>query len=171
MGRLTPMLWLCAGCATGTAAGSTGRAPEAHAERCVSAGQASVSASVLQRLGGASNVLEYENIWKAEHAGTSAGSTGGSAVRARVHAKLPEIQDCYASALSHAPDGRGRVVVRFVIEGSGRVAAANIAANSFGSPEVSCCVVRRVAQWSFAPVAGDFVVVEYPFSVRVAHGR
>lgn len=164
------MLGLCAGCAAPAASGGgPRRTPERHVEVCTSAAQPDVSAAVLQRLGGASNVLDYQNIWAAEHAGASAGSVGASAVRARVHAKLPEIQACYQSALSHAASGSGRVVVRFVIDASGRVAAANLAADSFGSPEVSCCVVRRVAQWSFAPVAGDFVVVEYPFGVRIAH--
>lgn len=159
----------CAGCATPAAIGGGQRAPERRVESCTSAAQADVSAAVLQRLGAASSVLDYQNIWAAEHAGSSAGSAGASEVRARVHAKLPEIQACYQSALSRAASGSGRVVVRFVIDSSGRVPAANIAADSFGSPEVSCCVVRRVAQWSFAPVAGDFVVVEYPFAVRIAH--
>jgi TonB family protein len=173
MRRLRPvvMSWLCASCATSAATSSPAREPEVHAERCVSAAAPSVGAAVLQRLGGATNVLEYQDIWKAEHAGAMSGNIGASEVRARVHAKLPEIQACYESALSRSADGAGRVVVRFVIDASGRVAAANIAADSFGSQEVSCCVVRRVAQWSFAPVTGDFVVVEYPFAVRMAHGR
>jgi hypothetical protein len=131
-----------------------------------------VSAAITQRLAKASNLLEYENLWRAEHPELAAGTISGAAVRSQIHADLPRVQACYEAALNGSSDGSGRVVVRFVIDRSGRVAVANISSNSFAAPDVGCCIVKRVVQWQFPkPAAADFVVVEYPFVVRISHGN
>jgi hypothetical protein len=89
-----------------------------------------------------------------------------------IRAKTPQIQDCYESALNNLPDGHGRVVTRFVIDATGNVPNVGITSNDFNDAHVGCCLAKRIAQWVFpVPTNGDFVVVEYPFVVRISHGK
>jgi len=160
-----------AACASQSAPDAQEGARRPRGDTCSSAVAPDVSAAISARLARTSNVLEYENAWKNEHPGTASGSISGSEVRARIRANLGQIQGCYESALQRGGEGGGRVVVRFVIGASGEVAAAHIG-DSFGDPEVACCVVKRVANWRFPkPSAGEFVAVEYPFVVRLSRAR
>jgi TonB family protein len=127
-----------------------------------------VSAATVEHLAHASNVIEYENAWKADHPGATTGTISGSEVRSIIHSKMADVQSCYAAALSGG-DGGGRVVVRFLIDEGGRVLTAQVGANSFGTPEVGCCLVNRVASWQFPKPTSGFVSVEYPFVVRISH--
>jgi hypothetical protein len=139
---------------------------------CPDIAQSGVSAASEQRLASASNVLEYENIWKADHAGATTGTISGAAVRAVVQSKLSQVQACYEMAMDDSGEAGGKVVVRFVIDASGHVSIAHIGSNSFGSADVGCCLLTRVSQWTFpAPTADGFVVVEYPFVVRISHSQ
>ena len=62
--------------------------------------------------------------------------------------------------------------VRFVIDPSGHVPAASIGSSELQAPELGCCVVKRVAQWTFPkPESAGFVVVEYPFVVHISKGQ
>lgn len=160
---------LAAACAGGAPPRSADRAaPEA----CSSATQPSVSGETVKRLEQAGNVLEYENVWREAHPGSASGTISGSEVRARIRSHTAEIQECYASALDRLPAGESRVVVRFVVDASGRVPAVSIASSDFEDQTVGCCVAKHAAQWTFpTPTNGGFVVVEYPFVVRTAKSR
>jgi TonB family protein len=160
---------LCAACAKQSAPVATGGTSERSGEQCPSF---DVSTDAATRLAGASNVLEYENIWKHTHPGSSTGSISGSAVRSLIHSKIPQLQACYELALDHTREASGRVVVRFIVGPRGQVANANISSNSFGRQDIGCCVLARVAEWTFpAPTGDGFVAVEYPFVVRISHGH
>jgi TonB family protein len=160
---------LCAACAANSAPVATGGPNERSGEQCPSF---DVSTDASTRLAGASNVLEYENIWKHTHPGSSTGTISGSAVRSLIHSKLPQLQACYELALDHTREASGRVAVRFIVDPRGRVAHANISSNSFGRSDIGCCVLARVAEWTFpAPTVEGFVAVEYPFVVRISHGQ
>ena len=59
--------------------------------------------------------------------------------------------------------------MRFIVDADGRVPAVSISANDFGAPSVGCCVAKKVAEWSLPrALEGGFVVVEYPFVVRIS---
>jgi len=164
------MAALCAACASHSAPAPEHAARASQGDTCSSAVGPAVTAATSQRLAKASNVLEYENIWKAEHPGATSGTISGSEVRSRIHSNAEQLRSCYESALGGSSEG-GRVVVRFVIDPAGQVAAAHVA-DSFGAPELDCCVVKRLAQWRFPkPSAGAFVAVEYPFVVHIKRGR
>ena len=176
MTRLTglcgPLFALCVACAGHAGPVASVHASKQTAEACPTFAKHAVSSASARRLAAASNVLEYENIWKDAHPGSTTGSIGGSAVRALIHSKLSQLEACYRLALDDSGQASGRVVVRFVIDPRGEVAHANIGSNSFGRPDIGCCVLARVAQWRFAAPRGDgFVAVEYPFVVRVSYGR
>jgi outer membrane biosynthesis protein TonB len=166
MKRLSLLLVMCAACASQPSPVRPG--PESARPRCSSFAAPDVSAATVERLAHASNVIDYENAWKADHPGATTGTISGAEVRSIVHSKMAEVQRCYAAAISGG-DGGGRVVVRFLIDEAGHVVTAHVGANSFGAPEVGCCLVNRVASWQFPKPTSGFVSVEYPFVVRISH--
>lgn len=157
---------LSAACAARSAPSTRGSAAP---DTCSGYTQPGISAATARSLEGASNALEYENIWRASQPGTPTGSVSGNDVRATIRANASEIQACYEAALLNSTETGGRVVVRFVIDPSGHVPAASIGSSELQAPELGCCVVKRVAQWTFPrPENAGFVVVEYPFVVHIS---
>jgi hypothetical protein len=173
-----PPRWLGALCfiVCGTAcAGSVQRPddkpqPRAGSATCTKGSQAEANPAFADKLAAASDVLSFETAWKLEHPSAVAGSVSRSEVLKVIRGHSDEIRGCYEAGLASLPDNsRGQVVVRFVIDQAGQVPLATLAANELGVPEVACCLAQHVAQWSFpAPTGGDFVVVEYPFSVQIS---
>lgn len=71
---------------------------------------------------------------------------------------------CYKAGLAQDPTLFGRVVVDFVISGSGRVVSATVASDTLAQPAVSACTAIAVKRWKFPnPRGGGDVVVSYPF--------
>ncbi|HEX5661117.1 MAG TPA: AgmX/PglI C-terminal domain-containing protein [Polyangiales bacterium] len=142
-------------------------APRVHA--CTSVSEPGVSIPVQRDLERASNALEYENVWRASRPGAATGTVNGAEVQATIRAHIEEVQKCYEAALHDSSESGGRVVVRFVIDATGRVPQVNLGSSELDASELGCCVVERVSQWSFPkPENGSFVVVEYPFVVHLA---
>ncbi|HKU38585.1 MAG TPA: AgmX/PglI C-terminal domain-containing protein [Polyangiales bacterium] len=130
-----------------------------------------VDADTRERLSRAANVMEYENVWRDAHPQATLGTLRRDELRALVRERTPELQRCYEAALDRLPGGRGHVAVRFVIDASGKVPSVHVGSSDFDSPEVACCLANHIAGWTLpAPQGGDFVVVEYPFNVRISHG-
>jgi hypothetical protein len=121
-------------------------------------------------LAAASDVLSFEAAWKSEHQTSASGTISGAEVRRVIRGQGADIKGCYEASFAKLPDdSRGKVTVRFIIDATGRVPAATIAGDELGVPEVACCLAERVSQWTFTPPSsGDFVVVEYPFSVQIS---
>jgi hypothetical protein len=121
----------------------------------------------------ASNIVEYGELWRGAHPGSALGTVDRSAVHAVIRGQAAQIRTCYEGALGKLHDFRGRVIARFVIDASGKVPTASVQSGELQqAPELGCCLVKRIAQWSFpAPVAGDYVVIEYPFVVSISGGR
>lgn len=159
---------LALSCAARQSGAETARAPESGS--CSRLSAAEVSAPLAERLTAATDVLSFEHAWRTEHQGDVAGTISRSDVVRVVRGQTADIKGCYDAALSKLQSNKsGKVVVRFIIDASGRVPAATIAADELGVPDVACCLAERVTQWTFgAPNSGDFVVVEYPFSVSVS---
>jgi hypothetical protein len=130
---------------------------------------ATVSAGLAERLAATGDVLSFESAWRSERPGKVAGTISRPNVTQVIRNQGADIKSCYDASFDKLPDdSRGRVVVRFVVDGAGHVPAATIASNELGVPEVACCLAERVTQWAFVPpTTGDFVIIEYPFSVRV----
>ena len=126
--------------------------------------------SQAQALASATNVLEYEAAWRRAFPAAALGGMGAAEVRAVARAHMPEISRCYEAALAKVDEAKGRVVVRFVIDPQGNVPSAHLAADELGVEGVGCCVVQRVAAWTFPRPQGGYAIVEYPFTVRLSHG-
>lgn len=142
--------------------------PKPAGDTCASHSQASVSADTTRSLERATSSLEYENIWRAAQPTSSTGSVSSTAVRTTIREHSAQIQACYEAALTNSSETGGRVVVRFVIDASGHVPSASIASSEVQSAELGCCVAKEVTEWTFPPPEpAGFVVVEYPFTVRL----
>ena len=69
------------------------------------------------------------------------------------------IQYCYQRELKRNPDLKGKLVVRFVINPSGKVKDVKIISSTINNPRVERCVVNRIRRWddfgAIDPAKGD----------------
>lgn len=84
-------------------------------------------------------------------------------IRKRVRDRLPELEGVYADAIRRNPDLRGKLLVRFRIDPSGKVQSAEPADGSFPDNAFVNAVLTKVRRWTFEPPAGRTVEVLYPF--------
>jgi TonB family protein len=84
-------------------------------------------------------------------------------IRKRVRDRLPELEGVYTDAIRRTPDLRGKLLVRFRIDPSGRVQRAEPADGSFPDAAFVNAVLAKVRRWTFEPLAGRTVEVLYPF--------
>lgn len=88
-------------------------------------------------------------------------------IDAVIRKNMGQIVYCYEKGLQVDPSAAGRVNVRFVIGGSGRVAAAKVASSSVGSATVDRCIINKLTKWKFPKPHGRVnVKVSYPFQLR-----
>lgn len=100
---------------------------------------------------------------------TVTGLLSPEAIRRVVLRNLGQVNHCYEQGLATNPNAAGRVVVRFVIGGTGSVLNSSPTENSLGVPSVGDCVANAVRRWQFpAPEGGGVVTVNYPFNLQPA---
>ncbi len=81
-----------------------------------------------------------------------------------IKTQLGQILYCYERQLSAHPEMEGKVSVKFVINGTGKVDEQKIGDTTLKNATVEGCILNRVAQWKFPnPTGGTKVVVTYPF--------
>lgn len=93
-------------------------------------------------------------------------------IAAVINRHIGEVIYCYEKGLQQKAGLSGRVGVKFLINGQGDVASANVNNSSLGNAEVEGCITNRLRGWKFPkPVGGVNVKVQYPFVLkRVSHG-
>jgi hypothetical protein len=97
------------------------------------------------------------------------GALPPEAIRRVVLRHLGQVNHCYEQGLAINPALAGRVVVRFVIGGSGTVMASGVADSSISIPSVGECIADAVHLWPFpTPEDGGLVTVSYPFNLQAA---
>jgi hypothetical protein len=80
---------------------------------------------------------------------------------------LHQIQYCYEQQLVTKPSLKGKVLVAFVISGTGSIASAEIAETSLNDTPAERCILSKVATWKFPkPRGGGTVGVRYPFLLQ-----
>lgn len=84
-------------------------------------------------------------------------------IRKRVREHLAELEGVYTDAIRRNPDLRGKMLVRFRIDPSGRIQRAEAVEESFRDPAFVDAVLERVRRWTFDSTAGHTVEVLYPF--------
>ena len=102
------------------------------------------------------------------------GGTGGSTgepipawirdmIRKRVRDYLPELEGVYTDAIRRNPDLRGKLIVRFRIDPSGKIQRVEPAEERFQDAAFVNAVLDRIRRWTFEPTGGRTVEVLYPF--------
>ena len=75
-----------------------------------------------------------------------------------------QIRYCYEVELQRNQNLAGRIAVRWVILGTGRVGEVVIRDSTMNNPKVERCMINRIKTWQFpAPAGGGVVEVNYPF--------
>jgi len=80
-----------------------------------------------------------------------------------VKARLKAIQNCYERELKRNRNLRGRVVVGFTIQETGRTANVVVEENTLGNEAVGTCVRSLIRTWAFPFRPEGEVPVSYPF--------
>jgi TonB family protein len=84
-------------------------------------------------------------------------------IRKRVRDRLPELEGIYAKAIHQNGDLKGRMLVRFRINPSGKIEVAEAVEESFRDAAFVNSVLTKVRRWTFEPPGGRTVEVLYPF--------
>ncbi|MEK7317195.1 MAG: AgmX/PglI C-terminal domain-containing protein [Candidatus Eisenbacteria bacterium] len=84
-------------------------------------------------------------------------------IRKRVRDRLPELEGVYADAIRRNGDLKGRLLVRFRINPSGKIEGAESVDEAFRDAAFVNAVLGKVRQWTFEPPSGRTVEVLYPF--------
>lgn len=122
------------------------------------------------KTGGVSGVGEGEEVEVSSMFG-GAGAPGGDPIppwirdmiRRIVRGHLPELEALYSAAIRRDPTIRGRLLIRFRIDPSGKVIQAAPGGSSFRNEGFIETVVTKVRGWTFDPTDGRTVEVLYPF--------
>jgi TonB family protein len=84
-------------------------------------------------------------------------------IRKKVRGYLPELEAAYTAVLRGNPDLRGRILVRFRIDPSGKIQRAEPVEESFRDAAFVNSVLEKIRGWTFEPMGGREVEVLYPF--------
>ena len=88
-------------------------------------------------------------------------------IAAVINRHIGEVLYCYEKGLQVKPGLSGRVGVKFVINGAGRVSTAGVSSSSLRNSQVEGCIIGRLRGWQFPkPVGGVNVKVQYPFLLK-----
>ncbi|MBY0470934.1 AgmX/PglI C-terminal domain-containing protein [bacterium] len=81
-----------------------------------------------------------------------------------IHKHMSEVRYCYESAMLRTPDLEGKLMVAFVIGGTGTVKTASVKSSTLSDARLDDCVIRRLMTWKFPQPKGKIeVAVNYPF--------
>ncbi len=84
-------------------------------------------------------------------------------IRRKVRGYLPELEAAYNTALRRNPELKGKLLIRFRIDASGKIQQAEPTEASFRDATFMTAVVEKVLRWTFEPTGGRTVEVLYPF--------
>lgn len=92
------------------------------------------------------------------------GSLDRSQIDAYIKRNLAKIRWCYEKALKKNSSLYGKIVINFIINGSGAVSLSKIHSSTMNNKNVETCVADQIKKIQFpAPKGGGIVIVNYPF--------
>jgi len=92
------------------------------------------------------------------------GSLDPEIIRRIVREHAGQIRYCYESELSRTPGIYGKIIMKWVINGEGKVMQATTAETQMKNANVESCLASRIKGWVFPkPKGGGIVIVNYPF--------
>ncbi|MGC4117504.1 MAG: AgmX/PglI C-terminal domain-containing protein [Myxococcales bacterium] len=96
------------------------------------------------------------------------GSIDPELIRQVIRSHVNQIRYCYEERLAMKPSLAGKVRIRFLVNGEGKVTQASVADGStLNDSELSACLLSRFRSWIFpAPKGGGSALVTYPVWLR-----
>jgi len=74
------------------------------------------------------------------------------------------VKTCYDAALAERPTAKGKLMIKFGVDGFGRVRTSCLVSSELREVHVERCMVDLPLGWTFPkPEGGGWVVVSYPF--------
>lgn len=103
---------------------------------------------------------------------TSQAARSAEAIQKVIRSHQAHLDDCYKRQLKRHPKLEGRLVLRFTIDGAGRVrdARAEVTPDDRGLQAVGRCFLKQARTWRFGADAAKDTKVSYPFVVSRADG-
>ncbi|MDQ7051652.1 MAG: AgmX/PglI C-terminal domain-containing protein [candidate division KSB1 bacterium] len=92
------------------------------------------------------------HCWRKPTKPSIGGGRDIDAVAAIVKSHNAAIQYCYQRELKRNPNLRGKVVVRFIIDASGKVVEVSIVSSTLRNRRVERCIVNRIKRWNFGAI-------------------
>ena len=93
------------------------------------------------------------------------GSLDKDVIRRVVRKNTNQIRYCYERELAKNPNLSGKVNVKFVVSGTGKVSSATVASSTLSNAAVESCITQKIRRWRFPePKGGGIVIINYPFS-------
>src|SRR4051812_34651682 len=86
------------------------------------------------------------------------------AVRSKIREHLKEIRACYMDQVAKTPDLKGKIVINWSIDETGKVTqiAVDDAKTDLKDPAVQSCLTDKIKSWTFQPAAkGKVEAVTY----------
>ncbi|MFZ9890169.1 MAG: AgmX/PglI C-terminal domain-containing protein, partial [Myxococcota bacterium] len=92
------------------------------------------------------------------------GSLDKEIIRRVVRENQAQIKYCYEREMTRTPGLNGKIVMKWVITGSGSVRQAQVVETTMKNKAVESCLAARINGWNFPkPKGGGIVIVTYPF--------
>jgi hypothetical protein len=92
------------------------------------------------------------------------GSLDPEIIRRIVREHAGQIRYCYEQELNRTPGLAGKVIMKWVISGEGKVTSAQKESSEMKNANVENCMASRIKTWVFPkPKGGGIVLVSYPF--------
>ncbi len=99
------------------------------------------------------------------------GALDKSVIDAYIQRNLAKIRWCYEKELNKDPKLFGRIVINFIISGTGAVSSSKVNRTTMGNQNVESCVADQIKKIRFpAPKGGGIVIVNYPFVFKHSEG-
>jgi hypothetical protein len=99
---------------------------------------------------------------------TIRGSLDKEVIRGVIRRHLDEVRFCFERELLTKPELKGRVMVQFTIDKTGRVIASHVESTTLHDEPTEKCITDTLLRWEFPqPAGGGTVIVSYPFVLKV----
>lgn len=99
------------------------------------------------------------------------GALDKSVIDAYIQRNLAKIRWCYEKELNKDPKLFGRIVINFIISGTGSVSSSKVNRTTMGNQNVESCVADQIKKIRFpSPKGGGIVIVNYPFVFKHSEG-
>ena len=99
------------------------------------------------------------------------GALDKSVIDAYIQRNLAKIRWCYEKELNKDPKLFGRIVINFIISGTGAVSSSKVNRTTMGNQNVESCVADQIKKIRFpSPKGGGIVIVNYPFVFKHSEG-